>query len=270
MSVIRIRAADAASALNEVARRFGPDALILSTTQQAGFVEITLAQADEMPVTAPQAAGLAKPQRLPDLPPRLVLFGPPGAGVTLLAARLAALHRRRAPQAPCQLLAPRADMLAPPSALVAHARLLGLEVDVPLWPDLRAPRIVPERAGPQIIDLSGLGSLGRDCAGPLAQQAGAECWLVLPTGLHLQAQDRIVPHYQPNAQALVLTRADICPLTLEDRALPQRFGLPIALISQGGGLLDTLCAPPTPPAPSPNLASAPEQKEVKHVAARLF
>ncbi len=268
MTVIRIRAADAASALNEVARRFGPDALILSTTQQAGFVEVTLAEGGEMPANAPPAAQPSKPQRLPDLPPRLVLLGPPGAGVTRLAARLAALHLRRQPDTPCQLFAPRPDMLAPPSALAAQARLLGLEVAMPLWPDPRAGQGLPLGTVPQIIDLSGLGPLGRDCAGPLLQQAGAECWLVLPTGLHVQAQDRIVPPFKPIAQALVLTRADICPLTLEDRALPQRFGLPIALLSQGGGLLDALCTPPQ--AASPDLARAPEQKEVKHVAARLF
>jgi hypothetical protein len=270
MPVIRIRAADTASALKEVARRFGPDALILSTTQQAGFVEITLPDGDEIPNTPHQSVPHQKPQRLPDLPSRLVLFGPPGAGVSMLAARLAALHLRRAPEALCQLVAPRPDLLAPASALAAHARLMGLDVVMPLWPEPSTLDGLEEASGLQIIDLSGLGPRGREYAGLLSQQPGAECWLVLPTGLHLQAQDRIIPHLQTVAHALVLTRADICPLTLEDRALPQRFGLPIAMISQGSGLLETLSAPTPASVSAPTLASAPDEKEVKHVAARLF
>jgi hypothetical protein len=265
MVIIRIRAADSASALNEVARRFGDDALILSTTQIQGGVEVAVAQNDDAGVIVELSAPV-KPAALPELPPRLILIGPPGAGVSLLAARLAAQHLRRNPAQRPLLVAPRTDILAPVSPLLAHARLLGLNVVVPTQPEASAWALPqPDRAQPQIIDLSGLGAAGQAQLAPLLAAKGAACWLVLPTGLHVLAQDRIVPALRRYAAAIALTRADICPLTLEDRALPQRFGLPIALMSQGTGLLDSLRLPEgTLSQPIPM-----DKKDISHDAARL-
>ncbi len=269
MSVIRIRAADAASALNEVARQFGADALILSTSQKQGFVEVSVAAAgrgDRAAPGAPDATLLRAPAALPELPPRLVLLGPPGAGVTMLAARLAALALRRRSSGAAQLIAPRPDVLAPSSPLNAHARLLGLDVVSPLWPGPQETALaVPAAGQAQIIDLSGLGSRAEAAARGLLAVPGAACWLVLPTGLHLQAQDRIMPRLQPLADAIVLSRTDICPPTLEDRALPQRFGLPIAMLSGGSGLMDALRVPDERFA-EPTTRG---KKDVMHVAARL-
>lgn len=266
MAIIRIRAADSASALNEVARRFGADALILSTMQTKGGVEVAVAHGDDDDGVSVQIMSVPKPASLPELPPRLLLIGPPGAGVTTLAARLAAQHLRRFPSCPPVLVAPRLDILAPASPLVAHARLLGLDVISPRVSDLNDWSLpAPNSTQPQIIDLSGAGATGQPLLAPLLAAQGAICWLVLPTGLHVQAQDRIVPPLCPSAQAIALTRTDICPLTLEDRALPQRFGLPIALLSQGGGLLDALRAPDGSIAQPIPL----DKKDVSHVAARL-
>jgi hypothetical protein len=271
MGIIRIRAADAASALNEVARRFGDDALILSTTQTQGGVEVAVAHAAEDDGVTVQITSVAKPVMvksapLPDLPARLVLVGAPGAGVTLLAARLAAQHLRRVPLRPPVLVAPRTDILAPVPPLTAHARLLALTVLCPIAPDPRDWGLAsPDPALPQIIDLSALGAAAQASLAPLLAANGATGWLVLPTGLHVQAQDRIIPPLRPYLQAIALTRADICPLTLEDRALPQRFGLPIAVVGQGTGILDSLRVPDASIAQPIPL----DQKDTSHVAARL-
>lgn len=265
MAIIRIRAADSASALNEVARRFGADALILSTAQTQDGVEVAVAESTPDSATVPMATA-RKEAALPDLPPRLVLIGPPGAGVSLLAARLAARHLRRLPSRPPLLVAPRLDIVAPASPLLAHARLLVLDVLTPVLPNVHEWTLPkPDRAKPQIIDMSGLGAAGPAQLAPLLAAKGAVCWLVLPTGLHVLAQDRVVPPLRPHAQAIALTRQDICPLTLEDRALPQRFGLPIAVVGQGTGLLDALRVPEgaiSQPVPM-------ENKDISHVAARL-
>ncbi len=266
MSVIHIRAADAASALDEVARRFGADALIVSTSQKQGFVEVSVARDNAGPSVAPRTRIPESSAAMPDLPTRLVLLGPPGAGVTTLAARLAALHLRRKPLVAPHLVAPRPEILAPPSPLPALARLLGLEVAAPLWPDAR--RVIlrtPDPGQVQIVDLSGMGARGLEAARGLLTLPGAVCWLALPTGLHLQMQERLAPRFLPLAHAIVLTRADLCPPTLEDRALPQRFGLPIALLSQGTGLPDALHAPETRYAQPIPL----KHKDALHAAAHL-
>lgn len=266
MSVIRIRAVDAASALNEVARRFGSDALILSTTQNQGFVEVSIAQPEDgtaIPLHMPVGSAAEK---LPDLPSRLILLGPPGAGVSMLAARLAARHLQLKRSGNVHLIAARPDMLAPTSPLIAHARLLGLEVGLPIVPDGSGLLLAaPQNHDVQIVDLSGLRGRGSRVVRSLLSMSGAACWLVLPTGLHLQAQDRIVPVFRDIATAIALTRQDICPLTLEDRALPQRFGLPIAMVSQGLGLLEALRMPDHHIAESATL----DQKDALHAAARL-
>ncbi|MGY6697218.1 MAG: hypothetical protein ACXIUW_14505 [Roseinatronobacter sp.] len=259
MSLIQIRAPNAAAALTEAARRFGDEALIVSTVQKNGFVEVTVAQTGTVPRQAPDA--------LPDLPSCLVLIGPPGAGVSMLAARLAAQHLRRAQPAPVRLIAPRPDCLAPLSPLVAHARLLGLDPLTPIWPDAAPPP--PEalaHPGPAIIDLSGLGAHAGSALVALDRVVpDLTAWLVLPTGLHVQAQDALVPKLRPHVHALALTRADLCPLTLEDRALPQRFGLPIAVVCTGTGLMDSLQAPTSPTVT--NIIH--QNKDVPHVAAHI-
>jgi hypothetical protein len=262
MSLTRIHAPDAPTALAEIAHRFGPDALIVSTTHRDGGVDVIVAlNADDAPSPRRASPPTTLPE-LPELPARLLLLGPPGAGVTHLAARLAAHHLRHGDRrAPC-LIAPRADMLSPPSPLPALARLLGQDVAQPVGAG-HLPEPDPTHA--QIIDLSGLGNAARDAAMALGRAADSQCWLVLPTGLHVQAQDALMAPYDGLACALVLTRADLCPPTLEDRALPRRFGLPIAMLATGTSLLDTLCVPDTPFA----TPTTPDRKDIQHAAARL-
>lgn len=266
MSLIRIRAADTAKALAEVERRFGEDAMIVSTSRHNGEVEVIITQTAEVA----QASGSTEMSHsdadaLP-LPSRLVLIGPPGAGVSMLAARLAVHWMRHDPSLNVQLIAPRPDPLAPVSPLVAHARLLGLSVETPNWTTGQLGQIADSNGHwPQIVDLSGLGQDGPFHVAPLLDEPSAACWLVLPTGLHIQAQDAILQIYRPICSALALTRADLCPLTLEDRALPYRFGLPIALVAQGAGLLDA-CRVQNPTRP---MSAQYKQEDNPHVAARL-
>lgn len=267
MSLIQIRAPNAASALTEAAKRFGDEALIISTVQKNGFVEVTVAQTGAQIGAQSSALPRQAPEALPALPSCLALIGPPGAGVSMLAARLAAQHLRGAQPAPVQLVAPRPDCLAPLSPLVAHARLLGLDPLTPIWPDA-SPALPDPLAHPgrRIIDLSGLGANGIAACVALGRVIpDLVVWLVLPTGLHVQAQDAIMPKLRPHVHALALTRTDLCPLTLEDRSLPQRFGLPIAVVCAGTGLMDSLQAPT-----SPTVTTIIHQnKDVPHVAAHI-
>lgn len=64
MSVITVRAADSATAMDDVARRLGPDALILSTRSWNGQIEIVASDGRDVgaPVAAPVRAMSAAPQ----------------------------------------------------------------------------------------------------------------------------------------------------------------------------------------------------------------
>lgn len=261
MTTLTIRAGDTASALDEVLRRLGPDALILSTRQESGGVEVTAAPAGaEAPgeTVATSFAGHflhrlrgdAPPVAVlpPHLPRRLVLCGPPGAGVSMLAARLAAESLRLAEAPHPHLIAPRRDLLAAPGRLRGWVRLLGLVADEPFWPPGAPPAELPAPHADQcqIVDLSGVGPLSpQDLAG-LAALAGTALWLVLPSGLHPAFQDRICAPLAGLAQCIALTRTDLCPPTDDDLTLTARHGIPVALQAQGPGLLDALS--PLPPA----------------------
>lgn len=280
MATMTIRAADAASALDEVLRLLGPDALIVSTRQSGGLVEITAAPPGSPAVApAPAPAADGQPPRqpapatapgsgfaarlrarmepmpgalaVPPLPPRLILTGPPGSGTSLLAARLAAAARmaRTGPQP--RLIAPRTDALTPPGLLEGWARLMGLRPDRPVCPEGLAGVLPDPRPDEgQIVDLSGLPGTGPDDLRLAAAIADAQVWLVLPTGLHPSWQDRLCETWAGTADAIALTRADLCPPTDDDLALPARHGLPLALVAAGTGVLDALSAPPRPAAPA--------------------
>lgn len=287
MNIITIRAADAAHALDEAMRRLGPDALVLTTRQIDGQVELTAAPSGataappEPPAPPPAPSGfsaellrqLAADPAVqgvlpPHLPPRVVLTGPPGSGRSLLAARLAAAALRTPGAARPHLIAPQAERLGGPGRLALHARLMGLVADHPLWPPGRVPELpAPHADECQIVDLSALPEDAADTWAPLVALPGAALWLVLPTGLHPALHDRYVEALVGHVACLVLTRADRFPPTPEDIALPERFGLAVALHAQGTGLLDTLrpvTRPPRLPA-----ASSPLPTEKADAIARL-
>lgn len=269
MTRLTIRAADSAQAMEELMRCLGPEALILSTRQHRGQVEIEAVSGDTplddiaprapdrpAPEAPPQFASellraltrRRRPEAVlpPDLPGRVVLVGPPGAGRSLLSARLAAEALRvHGPRRPT-LIAPRPDLLTPPGTLVGWARILGLVPHRPVWAKgaigtLPAP--APDQT--QILDLSDLPPQDPGALAPLAAHPDAAIWLVLPTGLHPEYQARLCRDWADRATLIALTRADLCPPTADDLTLGARFGLPVALIAQGTGLLDALSRPET-------------------------
>ena len=303
MTTLTIRAADSAEALEEVMRKLGPDALILSTRQNRGMVEVVASLADTRPTPAtlspaaqafspralaprtlaprviplPAASGansfqarLAQAQSqaqaqpvgdadtpnsapnadptsgLPHiLPPylsgRVILVGPPGAGRSLLAARLAAAALR-APGSPRPVLvAPRPDLLTGPGRLAGWARLMGLTLHRPVWTDGLPTRLaLPDPATIEIMDLSDMPAPAPGDLAPLASLSDSHIWLVLPTGLHPRMHSRICPPWAGIARLIALTRADLCPPTAEDHALQASTGITPALLADGAGLLDVL------------------------------
>lgn len=272
MTRLTIRGADTAQAMDEVLRVLGPDALILSTRQHRGVVEIEAASADEADLTpaprpepsfaatllsqlAARRGGAGRADCLPPhLPRRVVLVGPPGSGRSLLAARLAAASLRLADAPRPRLIAPRTDSLTPPGVLSRHARLMGLVPDRPVWRPGQVPALpAPAPDEVQIIDLSDLdaGAQQPDALAPLAELPGTALWLVIPTGLHPDWHDRLSATWAGRASMIVLTRADLCPPTADDMSLPEQSGLPLGLIAAGTGLLDALSPAMTAPAPEP-------------------
>ena len=308
MTTLTIRAADSAEALDEVMRRLGPDALILSTRQNRGMVEIVAGHAalrvtppvadagfrdaDHRIVPPPAANGPDRFQTAltramrdagggpmvlpPHLSGRVILVGPPGAGCSMLAARLAAAALR-APDSPRPILvAPRPDLLTGPGPLAGWARLLGLTLHRPIWADGLPARLAPpDPALLEILDLSDMPAVAPDLLGPLAKLSGSQVWLVLPTGLHPALHARLGPPWAGIARLIALTRADLCPPTPEDLALAQTAGTAPALLAEGAGLLDVLhpLAPATPhvPAAAPAVLppDAPHDKEATDAATHL-
>jgi hypothetical protein len=264
MATITIRATDSAAALEEVMRLLGPEALILSTRQHGGQIEMIAqspaqdaAQAPAIAARATQTAHAAprfenhlrralraanplSGAELPIRAGRIVLAGPPGAGCSMLAARLAAEMLRSGTARPV-LIAPRPDILCPPGSLAGWARLLGLVPHRPIWAGGQPGQITPPDEGEcQILDLSSLPPLGPDALGAQAALPEARLWLVLPAGLHPAYQDRLCEPLADIADLIALTRTDLCPATADDISLPDRHGLPIGLTAGGAGLLDAL------------------------------
>lgn len=282
MATITIRASDSAAALDEALRQLGPDAMILSTRQHRGQVEIVARSGnadDGAPPTPPAlrtpsglpplgspAAGfgdhlrramtrdiVVAPQSLPPhLPGRIVLAGPPGAGRSMLAARLAAEALRAPAAARPVLIAPRRDALCAPGPLAGWARLLGLVAHRPVWGTAGAGPLAPPDPGEtQIVDLSALPPLPSADLARLAALPEARLWLVLPAGLHPAYQDALCAPLAGLVDVLVLTRTDLCPPTPDDLDLPRRHRLPTGLVARGGALLDALDLWPAADAATP-------------------
>ena len=240
------RGASLAEAMGAIRTELGPEALILSTRRGAGFTEITAAleppeTAPDLPHAPPPPAP-APPATAPDrwlwhgAPPALLpglragtaldrllrftttgfaapllLAGPPGAGKTLTAVRLAT-RLVLAGQTP-MLISTDGQRAGATEQLLAFSRLLGLGVVAAAHPTA-LQRALAHRAdaAPVLIDTPGIDARDPEQIGHiagLARLAGATLALVLPAGLDPADSAEIAAAFAAaGAEQLIITRLD--------------------------------------------------------------
>lgn len=273
MTFVTVRAPDSQKAMEEVIRRLGPDAYILSTTQSGGMVEIRAAREPALAASTPRfasvLAGIAarpsvplppapdsprvdladlagrlfRPESLADSPPsRLILVGPPGAGKSMLAARLAAQILRGGDGRVPRLIVPLSGPRLTQDRLRGWARLMNLLPEQPHLPEaLGLPD--PNPWLPEIIDLSEVPDHAADLVAALGAANGAEVILCLPAGMHPARAARFCGLWQPFGATLCLTGLDQWEPEPDELAAIAAIGPMLARVAEGTGLLDCLRIP---------------------------
>ena len=272
------RARDVAAAMAQVRAELGGDALILSTRRTGDGVEVTVALEDQLPLapTAPTPVDAAReaalawhgvpaplarqmlsgnlaealrscldfaplPVSKDDAP--LLLAGPPGAGKTLTAAKLAT-RLVLAGQAPL-MIAADGKRSGATEQLAAFTRLLGLQLVVAHTPVTVARALMLRReAAPVIIDGPGTDPFDlaqREEIAAFASAIGARTALVLGAGLcPAEAGELGAAYADAGASLLVATKLDIARRIGGILAAADAGGLPLTEGGVGPGAADGL------------------------------
>lgn len=287
------QAASTREAMAQVRAALGPDALILATSRTAAGVEVTAAlEADEPPpppvtppptddpgraalawhgvppalaLSAPTETALAACLRFAPLPLAagerpLLLAGPPGAGKTLTAARLAT--RLVMQGTPPLVITADGQRAGAAEQLSAFTRLLGVTLLVASQP-ASLGRALARRVGraPALIDTPGLDPFdpaAREELAALTTVAGAGIAVVLPAGLDAdEAADLARAYRALGAEWLVATRLDHARRLGAVLAAAHAGGLALAEAGIGPGAADGL-VPLTPALIAHRLAAPPQ------------
>jgi flagellar biosynthesis protein FlhF len=273
MQLKLFRAAGMAEAMAKVRADLGPDALILNTRTVPGGIEITAALEPETEPVLPDPGRIATltwhgvPRELHaalahgdldiaiagtlafgELPlaahePPLMLCGPPGAGKTLTAARLATrlVMRGTAPL----VITTDGKRAGATEQLAAFTRLLGVPLLVASHPVSLARALLQRTAGaPLLIDTAGADPRAAGQAEELrglAATAGAIMALVLPSGLDpAEAAELAVAHAECGAACLIVTRLDLAHRLGSVIAAAAASRLPLVEAGIGDGAADGL------------------------------
>jgi flagellar biosynthesis protein FlhF len=269
------RAAGMAEAMAQVRADLGPDALILNTRTVPGGIEITAAlepeaEPEPLPLDPARIAALTwhgVPRELhPALAhgnlevaiaaaltfgelqlvahaPPVMLTGPPGAGKTLTAVRLATrlVMHGTAPM----VVTTDGKRAGATEQLAAFTRLLGVPLLVASHPVSLARALLQRTDGaPVLIDTAGADP--RDPAQAeelrgLAATAGADVALVLPSGLDpAEAAELAIAHAECGATALIVTRLDLAYRLGSVIAAAAASRLPLVEAGIGPGAADGL------------------------------
>jgi hypothetical protein len=310
MTVITARGNDSSEAMEEVIRRLGANAYILSTTVKNGMVEIRAATelegaapAPEAPVKVETRSGesmverakrfsdllearsdwaepvvlrpalpprrtpwsqvspaarhaafvdrleteLLAPDALPigQLMPRTIVVGPPGAGKSLLAVRMAAAALLADRGLQPRIIAPRMANLLSDDRLRGWSRLLGITPERPLVGDLlnADEGSSPDLARPQIFDLSDVPQRAHDLVSALIRPMQSELVLALPVGLSPRRTLREVARWAALSPRVCLT---FCDTAGPDRAQMTALieaGVRLSRAAAGMGVIETLSVP---------------------------
>jgi flagellar biosynthesis protein FlhF len=264
-----------AEAMAQVRADLGPDALILNTRNVPGGIEITAALEPETqpePLRSDPAriaaltwhgvprelhpalahgdleAAIAAALNFGELQlaaqaPPLMLTGPPGAGKTLTAVRLATrlVMRGTAPL----IITTDGKRAGATEQLAAFTRLLGVPLLVASHPVSLARALLQRTdAAPVLIDTAGADPRdpvqAEELRG-LAATAGAEVALVLPSGLDpAEAAELAVAYAECGATSLIVTRMDLAHHFGGVIAAAAGSRLPLVEAGVGAGAADGL------------------------------